>query len=374
MMKNSLNKNELSKFSMIKKERFSSKFANLKYKFDNIVHYLTWRCNSRCTTCGCWKVSSSEKDREVWNVKNIEKLYSSLNVKRVYLTGGEPTLYDNFKEIVAAIYKNSSADVSFSTNAVLKTKIKEDVIWLKKNRIPFHVGLSCNGFKEIHDYSRGIKGNYDNVKYLIGFFKKNKINFSLVYTLFPFNMDIAFNFIKYWKDQRVNVVLNIGRYDDRYKIFNNTQEYAGFANKHYLQLENTLFSLIKLNVKYINYYYLVKEKNKGRYFFPCFGLQKRIVIAPYGDVYPCDLLLDKLKLGNLKKNNYIFDLLKKNEYFNFKRVHKIIRDRGCQPCESICDLAYAIRFSFPKNEMLTLTKIIIQEFLKTYLLKYRLCK
>lgn len=173
----------------------------MSLQFDTIIQYLTWRCNSKCITCSIWRGEIKKSNDEILKIESLKKIYSNVKAKIVYLTGGEVSLKENFVEIAEIIHRTSGARISFATNGILIDKIKRDVLLLKKKKIPFDISLSCNGFQQIHDFSRNIVGNYQKIENLIYFLKKNNITFSLSYTAFPFNIQETIPFFHYWRSR-----------------------------------------------------------------------------------------------------------------------------------------------------------------------------
>ena len=359
-------------YKTLKKEKYPDSFDKLLFKYDVIIHYLTWRCNSRCITCNCWKTPIREKKKEIWNTVNIRKFYATVKVKEVYLTGGEPTLIPNFKEIVKEIHKISGATISFTTNSLATEKIKKDVLSLKESSVPFLVSLSCNGFEKIHDFSRGVKGNYKKVLHLIDFFKNNKISFYLLYTLFPFNINETIKFVKYWKERNINVCIGIGRTDERYKINTSYKKYVIFNKKDYLLMEKVLLNLSNIFPEYKPQYYLIKRINEKSRHFPCFGLSNRLVISPYGEVYPCDGLPKTLYLGNLKDVTFDFNQFVKVNKTKLENVYNIIKNKKCQPCMYVCDLLEGISRSLSRRDKLKIaSSLVTRKIRKAIKLKIR---
>jgi len=325
-------------------------------KFDIIIHYLTWRCNSRCITCNCWQTSPTEQKKEVWNLDNIRKFYSTVKANYVYLTGGEPSIIPNFREIVEIIYKTSGASVSFTTNGLATKKIEEDLLWLKKRGIIFSLDLSCNGFEQKHDFSRGIIGNYQKILELINFCQSHKIYFTLSFTAFSFNLDEAIPFIDYWNKKGVEVTLGIARFDQRYKINENFKKDIIDDRDYPRILEKILKELCEKYPQYLPQYQLIKKINNNEKNFPCFGLVKRLVVGPYGEVFPCDGLVDKLYLGNLKESDFDFRKFIQSKEDRFKEVFNIIKEKRCQPCFYITDLLYGINLTLPKKDIIRILK------------------
>lgn len=118
-------------------------------------------------------------------------------------------------------------------------------------------------------------------------------------------------------EKNIYVGCGIGRLDERFLI-----KHQGFVNKEFfkslvftpadlLKVEKILFELSRIDRSYLPHYCLIKKINESKN-LSCSGLWKKIVIGPYGDVYPCTGMLDKLCLGNLKESNFNL-FLKSNE-------------------------------------------------------------
>jgi organic radical activating enzyme len=96
----------------------------------NLTIYLTLRCNLKCDYCAnkyyTSKTATSELTIEEWKRK-IETF--PYQIKQVQLTGGEPTLYPEFKELVeyllsrkifVIVYTNLTNDIAFEDNIRLR--------------------------------------------------------------------------------------------------------------------------------------------------------------------------------------------------------------------------------------------------------------
>ena len=145
---------------------------------------LTYNCNNRCKWC---YASPSGFDSGMMNfekAKDFLKLMSSVGIKTVGLTGGEPSLYPNiFKLIQFATHLG--IDITFYTNG----RKLHDIEFVKrlKNAGTSFVNFSVqSGFKhkEYHDNIVGVKGAWEETrKGIDNCFKNNlKINIQTVLT------------------------------------------------------------------------------------------------------------------------------------------------------------------------------------------------
>jgi Fe-coproporphyrin III synthase len=90
---------------------------------------VTYRCNSRCSTCGIWAMEDRSGDElttgEVRRFFVGEKEFLS-GVKTIQLTGGEPYLRGDIVEVAEALWRGiPGAFVWIATNDLLPETIEE---------------------------------------------------------------------------------------------------------------------------------------------------------------------------------------------------------------------------------------------------------
>lgn len=115
---------------------------------------LTKKCNLKCEFC---YNNSGNKDYEL-NIDNVKSLIKHLKnnyrTNEISLSGGEPCLYTNVKELVEFI-NDEKIDITLVTNGTLLNKINPDILSIIKN-----IQISLEGKKESNDALRG-KGVFD---------------------------------------------------------------------------------------------------------------------------------------------------------------------------------------------------------------------
>jgi len=127
---------------------------------------VTYRCNSRCTTCSIWQIKNPP-ELTLGYIKNLFTMNSAFlqDVKSIQITGGEPTLHPQLPEIIETIHETlPRCTYWIPTNGQNPTKIKriiEKTLELLDGR-GLGISVSIDGNPETHNKTRGIKGSYRN--------------------------------------------------------------------------------------------------------------------------------------------------------------------------------------------------------------------
>ncbi|MBE6014206.1 MAG: radical SAM protein [Lachnospiraceae bacterium] len=122
---------------------------------------ITGRCNLRCEHCLVSAPDYHKKDLSMEDCRHIINELAECGVKRIELTGGEPFVRPDWKDIVAAL---SEKDISISnvfTNGLL---VNGDVLDIfAQNRQHPEFQISYDGYGH-HDTFRGVKGAQDGAE------------------------------------------------------------------------------------------------------------------------------------------------------------------------------------------------------------------
>jgi MoaA/NifB/PqqE/SkfB family radical SAM enzyme len=126
----------------------------------SLVVSVSYRCNSRCQTCGVWRKTSEEMSAGEWR-----QVFDHLGRTPFYLTftGGEPFLRADLHEIVIAGAELCRPGViTIPTNGLLTRRIVErtDQICAAAPHSQVGLNLSLDGVGEEHDQIRGVPGNW----------------------------------------------------------------------------------------------------------------------------------------------------------------------------------------------------------------------
>ncbi|MDH7486543.1 MAG: radical SAM/SPASM domain-containing protein [Anaerolineae bacterium] len=127
----------------------------------SLVLSVSYRCNSRCRTCGVWRRSADDMTLDEW-----QRVFRHLGRAPFYLTftGGEPYLRPDFAELVIAAYEECRpAVITIPTNGLLSERIAAATARICAACPGSEIGLnlSLDGLGEEHDRIRGVPGNWE---------------------------------------------------------------------------------------------------------------------------------------------------------------------------------------------------------------------
>jgi MoaA/NifB/PqqE/SkfB family radical SAM enzyme len=310
---------------------------------------VTYKCNSRCKTCNIWQITNPEKEElSLQEIKNfLETNYNYLKgLKSIQLTGGEPYLRQDLPEITEQ-FNVFFPDIFIwiPTNGM-----NPDIIDLKTFEILKRTGggnigvsISVDGIKDTHDEQRGVKGSYDNcIKTIrkLSYLKKSNpsLSLSVGMTLTPINYKDTLKVYKLAKTHRTDFSLRPVNFSDIYyrnvENFNlkeNLDEIAAYLRIIARDVRQT--KGLSKSLSFIRYLrgvldYIESPSNRT---LECYAGEDSVFINPYGDVYPCIMMNEKL--GNIRKEK-----LEKIMNSNCtKNVRERIKNLECVKCWVECE-------------------------------------
>ena len=132
----------------------------------SLVHFITNRCNARCSFCFI-NFDDESIFKDELSLEEIEKLTKNLgkSLLNINFTGGEPFARKDFKEIAYLYCKNTTIQsIYITTNGSLPKRIKEFCEFIYENfkDITITISISIDDLKERHDKIRKIKGLFEN--------------------------------------------------------------------------------------------------------------------------------------------------------------------------------------------------------------------
>lgn len=317
-----------------------------KQKPFKLTFAVTYKCNSRCTTCNIWKRKSSKE----LTVIEIGRFFQKNPFHWVNLTGGEVFLRKDLVDIVQSISLNSNGlDVlSITTNGILTKKIIEDVTNVLEYAKALTITVSIDGPEAVHNKIRGIKSWHfavETLKQLKELEKSNKnLHVFVGYTISNKNAGMLEKtyqslITKIPELQLKDFHVNIFHASDLY--FKNKPEKLNIANvmkdiSIVMKEKKGFSSIMFLERRYMKKIeeYLKTGKNP----LPCKAMLASVYMDPKGDVYPCTMI--NQSLGNIKD----FDFSLKNilEQDKAKLVRAEIAKGNCPGCWTACEAYQSI--------------------------------
>jgi radical SAM protein with 4Fe4S-binding SPASM domain len=310
---------------------------------------VTYKCHYRCVHCNIWK-KNPKNELTLDEIREFSKKYPYF--KWFNLTGGEPFLRADFVDIVKILKENSSDFVIFNTitNAgfnpnYIYEKSKE-IVELKIPRTI--IGVSLDGYKELHEKIRGIKGSFERAIetfLLLKNLSKESKNFRTYfgYTISPWNVG---NFLKTYFEVK-SIIKDLSLDDFHINAYHVSPHYYSninlnfFDSKGNIQKEvehiSKLKNFIKANpVNFLDNLFLRKlakflKTNKTPY--SCKSLTSSVFIDSFGDVYPCTIW--SVRLGNLRENGYNLEKILRSE--KARKLRMLIIKLKCPNCWTACE-------------------------------------
>ncbi len=250
--------------------------------------YLTHRCNMRCKYCDISTFSNKElSSRQIFKI--IDE-FASLGGKGINLTGGEPLLRDDIGKIVDYA-KAKGIFVKLNSNGLL---VKQKINDIKNVGI---LEFSFDGPRRIHDMQRG-RGSYDKVMEALKIAREKGIKTVLSVTVTKRNMNAIDKIIDFIEKEKIlthfqPVAPILGPYSFK-KLEIPKESYSEVLDSIINGKQRCRFIVnTTLGLEYL--------KKEQKEIMRCGAFSINFVIAPNGDLYPCNGLYNRIKPYNCIK-------------------------------------------------------------------------
>lgn len=277
---------------------------------------VTYRCNARCTMCNRYKAPSKpEEEIGIETIKKLPQMYFT------NITGGEPFIRSDLKDIVRELYKKSDRIV-ISTNGFFTDRI----IDLCKEFPNVGIRISIEGLEDTNNAIRGLENGFNrgyttlkklvemnhpdvgfgmtvqdaNAKDLVPLYKlSNEMNMEFATA----SLHNSFYFV-----EAKNII------KDRPMV---AQNFEDLINELLKSNSPKKWFRAYFNHGLINYIYGQKR------LLPCDMAFDTFFIDPYGDVMPCNGTKEKEVMGNLNSQSW-------DELWHSEQADKVREKvRGC---------------------------------------------
>ena len=281
---------------------------------------VTYRCNAKCTMCNRYKVPSKpEEEISLETIRKLPEMYLT------NITGGEPFIRDDLKDIVRELYKKSDRIV-ISTNGFFTDKIVD----LCKEFPQIGIRISIEGLEQTNNEIRGLEDGYNRgyttLKKLVdmgmqdvgfGMTVQDRNAADLV-PLYNISDELGMEFATASLHNSFYFVESHNIIKDRLMV---AQNFEDLINRLLESNSPKKWFRAYFNHGLINYIFSQKR------LLPCDMSFDTFFIDPYGDVMPCNGTKEKQVMGNLNEQSW--DELWNSE--QAEKVRKLVRncDRNC---------------------------------------------
>lgn len=263
------------------------------FKDETFIHIdVTNRCNLSCIQClqNAGKPRENELNTEEW--LNVIDEFCKFHKGRITVSGGEPLLHPGIFEILERA-KYHGMEVTLFTNGTL---ISDEEIARKLEKCVDRIQISLDGAtSEDNDKIRG-NGSFEKIIKAFQLLGKTKIELNLSICLMPQNKDtlhreieVIMNRIGAEVNLKISPVIKMGRANDSQRFKDEKT-----ANSEVLKLLSEVY-LKKLRSL------PVEVKN---FMMTNCGYGESVVISSNGDVFPCNIYESRVKLGNVRDNDF----------------------------------------------------------------------
>lgn len=270
---------------------------------ESVVWEITFACNMRCIHCGT--AAGKRRPDELTTdeaLKLIDDL-KSLGCRHITISGGEPLLRDDWRELAARI-KSHDMRADLITNGFAVTpEIAQDFKRLGLTR----VGVSLDGMEDIHNYIRKRPDSFKKVMQALGYLREAAVDFCVVTQVSNLNLDEL--------DAMHKMLVSVGCPGWRIQMCTTTgrmHEHAEMVLSldNYEKLIDKLIALKKSHDIYIDVgenigYYGCKgsEVIDGQPYFGCYAGLRIAGIESNGNVKGCLSMPEEFVEGNVRDSS-----------------------------------------------------------------------
>lgn len=311
---------------------------------------VTYRCNARCSMCNRYKCPSTpEEEISVETIKKLPEMYFT------NITGGEPFIRTDLKDIVRELYKKSDRIV-ISTNGFFTDRIVD----LCKEFPNIGIRISIEGLEETNNKIRGLDDGFNrgyttlqklvemgmkdvgfgmtvqdaNAKDLVPLYElSNKMNMEFATA----SLHNSFYFV-----EAKNII------NDRPAV---AAEFENLVNELLKSNQPKKWFRAYFNHGLINYIYGQKR------LLPCDMAFDTFFIDPYGDVMPCNGTKEKEVMGNLNEQSW-------DELWNSEQAEKVRKKVRC--CDRQCWMIGSVSPAMHKYIWVPAAWVIKHKFLRFF--------
>lgn len=317
-----------------------------------LTHFVTAACDARCAHC-FYTVNKPGRELTLDEIRRVA--HSIGGLRFLLISGGEPFLRTDLPGIVEAYFRETSfMNLSIPTNGLRTREILEAVrrICSISPDLSLSLSVSLDGFQELHDGLRGVKGIFEHALRTLGGAREiqaqhRNLYVGVVTTLVKENegeLDCFIDFIfnEFHPDSHT---LNLWRGEgpgerpsgvspETYLALNRKLEerYSGGGGRSRGSSPISLKRGLRNAVNRLRYRYIARVWREGEFMIPCKAGEREIVLAEGGEVFPCELMFNR-SLGNVRDCGYNLMTLLRGErardFLEWRRARKCFCTHEC---------------------------------------------
>ena len=341
-VQSNLNKITLSE-SGVSSSGFQTKTSTFSFPIE-VDLFLTRRCNMKCVHCSvdAGESLNSELSLEYW--KYIFDQLEKSRLIKVIITGGEPTLFPGFPELIDYI-KDKKIYKCLLTNGI--SLAESTVRLLKKANIV--LGISIDGADgKTHDSFRRTSGAFKKVMESFDRLNRYSVQFNILSVIHQKNFhQIEGLFQIARKYQAIGLILNViesvgrGKKAKKWMLSHDEMDYA---RKEFYRLQPFFPEIHSTFNEPRQYLGKDREDNCNiakNECISCRGGNSYMAVDTDGTVYPCPygVFIGKMPIGNSRKQS-LSEIWNSENWHMFRGGTTIDQLKACSTCpeKNRCEL------------------------------------
>jgi MoaA/NifB/PqqE/SkfB family radical SAM enzyme len=322
--------------------------------------HLTHRCNSRCVMCSDWRMPVNHSELTLEQVRGIfsNRLFDS--VRKIALSGGEPTLREELVEIADTLLECCPRveQMALLTNGLepqLVMEKAEGLLRLPKRGRPVEIQIqvSVDGYGDVHEKVRRVPRAFEKAVETLERLKKlrQETPFYLCITCVvqPLNIGSLVRLCEF--GQSVGIPVNfvpvnigtalVGCPADDTAAAGSALRMSGDQLE---ELEHLIESRLRPYLKPSNapfwerYFKIVRGEERK---LPCFLRHSFAGVDSDGSLYTCDRDTS-MAIGD------VLDFPADELWYSSRArdVRRTVEEQSCRHCTSCCDMAFSLKQEF----------------------------
>ena len=264
---------------------------------------VTWRCNSRCIMCDTWQAYKDldtpppgELSLDDWRFILKRDAEFLVSLKKIGLTGGEPSLRKDLVELVQLFHEHlPTARISVVSNGFLTKRILNALARIKEFLPGLIFSVSLDGIGQTHDQVRGVPGAFEKAMATIRGAREMGFMVTSGMVISDLNYDQIDDVAGMLQEMGVDFSCNL---QERGANFHSEGQAGDLTPEQARVVEASLN-------KFCHHYYMdnVRRQLKGEERkLPCYSGFTSYFLQPDGRLCVCNLMGDPL--GNLKEQSF----------------------------------------------------------------------